>query len=172
MIVCGGAGNYTHFFLRHHNYKATGTLLAPLSGPMGYSIPSAISAAMARPGSETLAYVGDGCFFMNPQELVIAVKRKLPVTVVMFNNGIYGSIRMHQELNPAGRVVATTLDNPDFQVFAKSFGIPSVQLTDPSEVVSARETLRAKTKGPIFIELVTDPEVITTQRTLTQIRKK
>jgi acetolactate synthase I/II/III large subunit len=172
VIVCGGAGNYTHFFLRHHNYKATGTLLAPLSGPMGYSIPSAISAAMARPGSETLAYVGDGCFFMNPQELVIAVKRKLPVTVVMFNNGIYGSIRMHQELNPAGRVVATTLDNPDFQVFAKSFGIPSVQLTDPSEVVSARETLRAKTKGPIFIELVTDPEVITTQRTLTQIRKK
>jgi acetolactate synthase-1/2/3 large subunit len=137
---------------------------------MGYSIPSAISAAMARPGIETLAYVGDGCFFMNPQELVIAVKRELPVTVVMFNNGIYGSIRMHQELNPAGRVVATTLDNPDFQIFAKSLGMQSVQVNDPAEVVGAREALRAKTKGPIFIELMTDPEVITTQRTISQIR--
>ena len=169
-IVTGGAGNYTHFFLRHHDFKTTGTLLAPLSGPMGYSIPSAISAAMARPGIETLAYVGDGCFFMNPQELVIAVKRELPVTVVMFNNGIYGSIRMHQELNPASRVVATTLDNPDFQIFAKSLGMQSVQVNDPAEVVGAREALRAKTKGPIFIELITDPEVITTQRTISQIR--
>lgn len=170
-IFTGGAGNTTHFLLRHIEYRQPGTLLAPLSGPMGYAVPAAISAAMGSPGTEACAYVGDGCFFMNPQELVVAVKRQLPVTVVMFNNGIYGSIRMHQELTKTAIGVATTLDNPDFQDLAKSFGMLSARITAPTEIAKTYRDLRAKTSGPIFIELMTDPEVINTQKTIDQIRE-
>lgn len=170
-VICAGAGNYSHFILRHHQYHHPGTLLAPLSAPMGYSVPSAICAAMVRPDTEAVAYVGDGCFFMNPQELVLAVKRSLPVTVVLFNNGIYGSIRMHQELSKTAIGVATTLDNPDFQSLARAFGMASRRLTDPAEVGQAYCDLRAGTSGPILIELMTDPEIINTQMTISQIRE-
>lgn len=170
-IICGGAGNYTHFVLRHHRFGAQGTLLAPLSGPMGYSVPAGISAAMQYPEQEVVAYVGDGCFFMNPQELVVAAKRNLKLVVVMFNNGIYGSIKMHQELAVSGMSVAVSLDNPDFQLLTQAMGLKSSQVTKAEDVASAYKILRAQTDGPIFIELLTDPEVINPQSTLAQIRE-
>ncbi len=171
-IVTMGAGNYTHFVLRHHRFQSRGTLYAPLSAPMGYSIPAAVSAALEHPDREVVAYVGDGCFFMNPQELTTAAARNLRLTVVMFNNGIYGSIRMHEELAEPGMAVATQLHNPDFQVLAKSLGIAARRVTEPADVAVAYEELRAEGKGPIFIELVTDPEVITPQMTIADIRNR
>ena len=170
-IICGGAGNYTHFILRHHQFRAQGTLLAPLSGPMGYSVPAAISAAIQYPEQEVVAYVGDGCFFMNPQELVIAAKRNLRLVVVMFNNGIYGSIKMHQEIAVSGMSVAVSLDNPDFQLLTQAMGLKSSQVTKAEDVARAYQRLRTESEGPIFIELLTDPEVINPQSTLTQIRE-
>ena len=170
-IICAGAGNYTHFVLRHHKFKVQGTLLAPLSAPMGYSVPAAVAAAMENPQQEVVAYVGDGCFLMNPQELVVAVKRHLKLTVVMFNNGIYGSIKMHQEMAVSGMNVAVMLDNPDFQAMTQSMGLKTRRLTQAEAIASAYQSLRKETQGPIFIELITDPDVINPQLTLAQIRE-
>ncbi len=169
-VVTMGAGNYTHFVLRHHRFTQFGTLFASLCAPMGHSVPAAISIAMEQPETEVVSYVGDGCYFMNHQELVIAAKRNLRLTVVMFNNGIYSSIRMHQEIARPGMAVATTLDNPDFQMLAKSLGLESRQVTRAEDVATAYSELRRETDGPIFIELLTDPEVITPQKMLSQIR--
>ncbi len=170
-ILTSGAGTYTHFMLRHHRFNRLGTLFAPLSAPMGYSIPAAISIAMEKPETEIVAYVGDGCFMMNPQELVVAARRNLQVTVVMFNNGIYGSIRMHEEMTTPGMSVATTLDNPDFQVMAAAFGLKSRRITKPKDIAIAYVELRKATSGPIFIELMTDMDVITPHKTISQLRE-
>ncbi len=170
-VLTSGAGTYTHFLLRHHHFSRLGTLFAPLSAPMGYSVPAAISIAMERPETEIVAYVGDGCFLMNPQELVVAAKRNLRLTVLMFNNGIYGSIRMHEEMSKPGMSVATTLDNPDFQALAGAFGLKSRRVTKPEDVAVAYVELRQATSGPIFIELMTDVEVITPQKTISQLRE-
>ncbi|MDE0757682.1 MAG: thiamine pyrophosphate-binding protein [Pseudomonadales bacterium] len=169
-IICVGAGNYTHFVLRHHKFEAQGTLLAPLSAPMGYSVPAAVAAAMENPQQEVVAYVGDGCFLMNPQELLVAAKRNLKLTVVMFNNGMYGSIKMHQEMAVSGMNVAVMLDNPDFQAMTQSMGLKTRQLTQAEAIAGAYQALRKETQGPIFIELITDPDVINPQLTLAQIR--
>ncbi|NML34186.1 thiamine pyrophosphate-binding protein [Paraburkholderia sp. G-4-1-8] len=163
-IVTLGAGNYTHFVLRHHPFHELNTLLAPVCAPMGYSIPAAISAAMQCPAQEVVAYAGDGCFLMNAQELVIAVKRRLKLTVIVMNNGIYGSIRMHQEFRYPGRPIATNLDNPDFVQFANSMGIPARRIDDPRELSETWQTMRRSTDGPIFIEMSTDPAIINTER--------
>jgi len=126
---------------------------------------------MENPQQEVVAYVGDGCFLMNPQELVVAVKRHLKLTVVMFNNGIYGSIKMHQEMAVSGMNVAVMLDNPDFQAMTQSMGLKTRRLTQAEAIASAYQSLRKETQGPIFIELITDPDVINPQLTLAQIRE-
>jgi acetolactate synthase-1/2/3 large subunit len=163
-VITLGAGNYTHFALRHHQYRAAISLLAPICAPMGYSIPAAIAAALEAPDRDVVAYAGDGCFLMNAQELVTAVHRKLNLTVVLLNNGLYGSIRMHQELRYPGRPIATHLHNPDFQAYAAAFGLPSRQVREPKEVIAAWKELRKAHAGPILIEMLTDPAIISPQR--------
>ncbi len=171
-VVTMGAGNYTHFVLRHHRYHAAHTLLGPINAPMGSSIPAAIAAAQLYPGREVLAYAGDGCFLMNAQELVMAAKQNLRLTVIIFNNGLYGSIRMHQELNLPGRNIATDIDNPDFVEFAGSMNIPAVRIEHVDELTDAYRKLRGKHAGPVLIEMLTDPEISTPQATIEQIRKR
>ena len=171
-VVTMGAGNYTHFVLRHHRYRAAHTLLGPVNAPMGSSIPAAIAAAQLYPGREVLAYAGDGCFLMNAQELVMAAKQNLRLTVIIFNNGLYGSIRMHQELHLPGRTIATDIDNPDFVEFAGSMNIPAMRIEHAGELTDAYRKLRGKHAGPVLIEMLTDPEISTPQATLEQIRKR
>ncbi|WP_126282998.1 thiamine pyrophosphate-dependent enzyme [Burkholderia stagnalis] len=163
-VVTLGAGNYTHFVLRHHPFRELDTLLAPICAPMGYSIPAAIAAALQCPAREVVAYAGDGCFLMNAQELVIAVKRRLKLTVILMNNGIYGSIRMHQEFKYPGRAIATDLDNPDFVLFATSMGMAACRIDDPRDLPEVWLKMRLSTEGPIFIEMSTDPAIINTER--------
>lgn len=163
-IVTLGAGNYTHFVLRHHVFRTADSLLAPVCAPMGYSVPAAIAAAMEAPQREIVAYAGDGCFLMNAQELVTAAQRGLRLSVILLNNGIYGSIRMHQELKYPGRPIATDLHNPDFMDYARSMGLPARRVREPGQLVDAWKDLRAAHAGPILIEMTTDPEIVAPQR--------
>lgn len=171
-VVTMGAGNYTHFVLRHHLFRSAHTLLGPINAPMGSSVPAAIAAAQLYPEREVLAYAGDGCFLMNAQELVMAAKQKLRLTVIIFNNGLYGSIRMHQEMNFPGQAIATDIDNPDFVAFADSMNIPAERIEHVHELTGAYRRLREKHAGPILIEMLTDPDITTPQATVEQIRQR
>ena len=121
-ILCNGAGNYATWVHRFHRFTKFATQLAPTSGSMGYGVPAAIGAKRLFPERTVVAFAGDGCFLMNGQDFATAVQYELPVIVVVVDNGMYGTIRMHQEKHYPGRVSATTLKNPDFAAYAKAFG--------------------------------------------------
>ena len=169
-IITAGAGNYTHFILRHHIFRELNTLLAPINAPMGYSVPSSITASLINKNKEVICYAGDGCFMMNFQEIVIAVKRNLKITFIIFNNGIYGSIRMHQEFKYPGKTIATDLDNPDFLSLAKSFGLKATNVDNPKKMLKSYQKLRNNYEGPILINMFTDPEIINPQNTINDLR--
>jgi acetolactate synthase I/II/III large subunit len=169
-IVANGAGNFTvwvHRFWRWHEY---GTQLAPTSGAMGYGVPAAVAAKLVRPDATVLCFAGDGDFLMAGQELATAVQYELPIVVLVVNNGMYGTIRMHQERNYPGRVIGTDLVNPDFAAYARSFGAFGEVVTETDAFADAFE--RALASGrPALLELRTDPEAITPRTTLTAIRE-
>src|SRR5207244_1629508 len=121
-IVTNGAGNFSawvHRFWRWHDYP---TQLAPTSGAMGYGVPAAVAAKAVQPDRTVVCFAGDGDFLMSGQELATAVQYELPILIVVVNNGMYGTIRMHQERHYPGRVVGTDLRNPDFVAYAEAFG--------------------------------------------------
>ncbi|ALM85620.1 thiamine pyrophosphate-binding protein [Bordetella sp. N] len=159
-IITNGAGNYTVWVHRFFRYKKLGTELAPTNGAMGYGLPAAIAAKLARPDSTVVCFAGDGCFMMYPQELATAAQFGAAVIVVVVNNGMLGTIRMHQEREYPGRVSGTALMNPDFQVFAQSFGAYAERIEHESEFPAAFERARASGR-PALLELVTDPLQIT-----------
>ncbi len=170
-IVTNGAGNYAGFLHRYFQYKGWPTQLAPTSGSMGYGLPAAIAAKLAHPERTVVALAGDGCLLMTAQEMATAVQYGLPIVIIVANNGMYGTIRMHQERHYPGRVVGTTLVNPDFVALARSFGVAAerVELTE-AFLPALRRALA--TEQPALIELRTDPEAISMRRTLSQIRSK
>jgi acetolactate synthase-1/2/3 large subunit len=168
-IVTNGAGNYSAFLHRYFLYKGYRTQLSPTSGSMGYGLPAAIAAKLAEPSLPVVAFAGDGCFMMTCQELATAVQYGLPLVVVVANNGMYGTIRMHQEREYPARVVGTTLVNPDFAAFAKSFGAHGETVRRTAEFAPAFE--RALGAGrPAVIEIKIDAEALTPRQTLSQIR--
>ena len=107
---------------RFYPFNSFGTQLAPTSGSMGYGVPAAIAALRVDPSRPAVAFAGDGCFLMHGQEFATAVQYDLPVIVIVLDNRMYGTIRMHQERHYPGRVVATGLRNPDFADYARAFG--------------------------------------------------
>jgi acetolactate synthase-1/2/3 large subunit len=111
-IVCNGAGNYNGWVNRFFPYRGFRTQLAPVSGSMGYGLPAAIAAKLVHPGREVVAFAGDGCFLMTGQELATAVQYELPLVVLVVNNGMYGTIRMHQEREHPARVIGTACATP------------------------------------------------------------
>ena len=121
-VVCNGAGNYTVWMHRYGRFRRYGTQLAPTSGAMGYGLPAAIAAKALHPERVVVAFAGDGCFQMQSCELATAVQEGLAIVVLIANNGMYGTIRMHQERLYPGRVVGTGLDSPDFTAFAHAHG--------------------------------------------------
>ncbi len=170
-ILTNGAGNYATWLHRFHRYRGFRTQLAPTSGAMGYGVPAAIG-AKARDRKRTLiAFAGDGCFLMTGQELATAAHHDLAVIFIVVNNGMYGTIRMHQEREFPGRVHGTALTNPDFAAYARAFGISgeTVEATDQFEPAFARALASGK---PALIEIRIDPEAITPNATLSQIRDK
>jgi acetolactate synthase-1/2/3 large subunit len=168
-VVTNGAGNYTAFVHRYFVYKGYRTQLAPTSGSMGYGLPAAIAAKVAEPRRTVVAFAGDGCFLMTGQELATAVQQGLGIVIIVANNGMYGTIRMHQERHYPDRVVGTSLVNPDFAAYARSFGALGETVTRTEDFRPA--LARALEAGrPSLIELRVDPEALTPRQTLSQIR--
>jgi acetolactate synthase I/II/III large subunit len=159
-IVANGAGNFAIWIHRYHQYRRFRTQLAPTSGAMGYGLPAAIAAKLRHPDRPVVCFAGDGDFMMYPQELSTAAKYKLPVIVVVINNGIYGSIRMHQERSYPGRVFATDLVNPDFAAFARSFGLSGETVTSAEAFAAAFDQALASVRASL-IEVQVDPGQIT-----------
>ena len=159
-IITNGAGNYTawaHRFLRFHSYPSQ---LAPTSGAMGYGIPAALAAALEAPDRPIIALAGDGCFAMAASELATLHQYHLRVIVIVVNNGMYGTIRMHQERSYPGRPIGTDLVNPDFARLARSYGLSGETIEQLADFLPALE--RALAVGTsALIELRTDPAVLT-----------
>ena len=168
-ILTNGAGNYATWLHRFHRYRGFRTQLAPTSGAMGYGIPAAISAKAHDRNRTVIAFAGDGCFLMTGQELATAVQYQLNVIFIVVNNGMYGTIRMHQEREFPGNVYGTDLTNPDFAAYARAFGAHGELVESTEQFAPAFE--RAINAGkPALIEIRIDPEAITPNTTLTAIR--
>jgi acetolactate synthase-1/2/3 large subunit len=170
-IVAGGAGNFAGWLHRHFRYKGFRTQLGPTNGSMGYGFPAALAAKLAQPQRAVLAVCGDGDFLMNGQELATAVQHGANFVALVVNNGLYGTIRMHQEREYPGRVHGTALKNPDFAAYARAFGAHGETVQATEEFAGAFE--RASRAGkPALIELRIDPDAITPATTLSAIREK
>jgi acetolactate synthase-1/2/3 large subunit len=170
-IVAGGAGNFSGWVHRYVRYKGFRTQLGSTNGSMGCGLPSAIAAKLAAPQRTVVAVTGDGDFLMNGQELATAAQYGAPVIVLVVNNGMYGTIRMHQEREYPGRISGTELKNPDFAAYARAFGGHGELVESTDQFAPAFERARASGK-PALIELRIDPDAITTTGTLSGIRKQ
>jgi acetolactate synthase-1/2/3 large subunit len=159
-IVCNGAGNYTVWLHRFFRYRGWGTQLAPQSGAMGYGVPAALAAQLLHPNRTVVALAGDGCFQMCGQELATMVQERLPIIVIVANNRMLATIRMHQERRFAGRVIGTDLANPDFAALARAFGAHAERVERDEDFSPALARARAA-DGPALIELLTDREALT-----------
>jgi acetolactate synthase-1/2/3 large subunit len=168
-ILANGAGNYTGWVARLYRYPRYRTQLGPYSGAMGYGVPAAIAAKAAHPGRVVISWNGDGCFLMNGQELATAVQYRLAIVLIVVDNGMYGTIRMHQERDYPARVYATELINPDFAALARAYGAAGETVTRTAEFAPALE--RALAAGrPALIHLRVDPQAITMNATIDEIR--
>ena len=168
-IITVGAGNYTVWAHRFFQHKSFRTQLAPTSGAMGYSVPAAISAKLVDPLRTVISFNGDGCFMMFGQELATAMQFNAPVIFIIVNNGMLGTIRMHQERGYPSRVYTTDLVNPDFVALARAYGAfgEKVLKTEDFEAVFEQAV---DSKRPAVIELIVDPEVLTPDQSLSAAR--
>jgi acetolactate synthase I/II/III large subunit len=168
-IYCNGAGNFATWLHRFHKYPGFRTQVAPTSGAMGYGVPAAIAAKMVHPERTVVCFAGDGDFLMSGQELATAVQYDAAVVILVVNNGMYGTIRMHQEKHYPGRVIGTQLQNPHFAAYARSFGALGEIVEDTAQFGPAMERCLAAGK-PAVIEIRIDPQAITPNTTLDKIR--
>ncbi|MEQ8368334.1 MAG: thiamine pyrophosphate-binding protein [Roseicyclus sp.] len=163
-LYTNGAGNYAAFVHRYARYRGYRTQVAPTSGSMGYGLPAAIAAKLEHPHRPVICFAGDGCLQMTLQELSTARQHGADITVVIANNGRYGTIRMHQELHYPGRVSGTELFNPDYVQLAASYGGTGHLVTEMDHLAPA---LDAADKGGLhLIELRLDPNMLSTTRSL------
>ena len=170
-IITNGAGNFAGWIHRFYRFRKYGTHVAPTSGSMGYGFPAAVAMKLLNPERTVVCIAGDGDFLMTGQEFATAVKYKLPVIVVLADNGLYGTIRMHQERDYPGRVIATALTNPDFVAYALAFGGYGAVVEKTADFPAAFCAAQASGK-PSIIHLKIDPEALTTAASLSAIRDK
>ena len=168
-ILTNGAGNYTVWCHLYYVFRRYRTQLAPCSGAMGYGIPAALAAKVVFPKRTVVCVSGDGDFLMSGHEFAAAVQEKLPIVVLVVNNGMYGTIRMHQERLFPGRVVGTELVNPDFVGWARAFGAYGELVVRSKDFPDALERALGQDR-PALLELRVDPEAITPRQTLSEIR--
>ena len=169
MIVTNGAGNYSGWIHRFHRFRRFGTQVAPTSGSMGYGLPAAIAAKLRHPERTVVCFAGDGCFQMTGQELATAVQYDAHVVVLVVDNGMYGTIRMHQERAFPGRVHATTLANPDFAALARACGAYGERVENDEDFPAAFARARGAGRTAL-LHLLVDPEAITPAATLSGLR--
>jgi acetolactate synthase-1/2/3 large subunit len=168
-ILCNGAGNFSIWLHRFWRFQGYGTQLAPTSGSMGYGLPAAVGAKCLYPQRTVVCFAGDGDFMMHGQELATAVQYNLPIVIILLDNGMFGTIRMHQERNYPARVFATELKNPDFCALAFAYGAHGerVERTDEFAPALARALQSGK---PALIHCLIDPQAITPAATLDSLR--
>ena len=162
-IVCLDAGTFAAPVYRHFGFVPPQRLMSPLSGTMGYGTPAAIAAQLRFPGRQVICMVGDGGFMMTGNEMIAAVERKLPILFILANNASYASIRIQQELHYPGRVLGTSLFNPDFEAVARAFGMRSQRVSRLEEVAGAVKRGLAG-DGPHFLEVKASLAVSLPQR--------
>jgi acetolactate synthase-1/2/3 large subunit len=168
-IIANGAGNFAGWIHRYYRFRNFATQLAPTSGSMGYGVPAGVFAKRQYPDRIVVTIAGDGDFLMNGQEFATAIHHDIPLMVVLIDNGIYGTIRMHQEKTFPGRVAATTLTNPDFAAYARAFGGHGETVRTTAEFAPAFERALASGK-PAIVHCYMDPQAITPTATLAQIQ--
>ena len=168
-IICNGAGNNTGWLHRFFRYRSYRTQLAPTSGTMGYGLPAAIAAKLRYPDRCVVAVAGDGDFMMNGQELATAMQYQANIIVIVVNNGIYATIRMHQEREYPHRVIGTDMINPDFVALARAYGAHGELVVKTDDFEAAFERSKAAGK-PALIEVRLDPEILTPTATVESLR--
>jgi len=168
-VLTNGAGNYTVWCHRFYEFNRYGTQLAPCSGTMGYGIPAAVTAKVLNPERIVVCVSGDGDFLMSGQELATAIQYGAAIVVLVVNNGMLGTIRMHQERQFPGRAIGTDLVNPDFVAYARAFGAHGALVERTEDFPAAFEEALAA-RRPALLELRVDPEAITPRATLSEIR--
>lgn len=170
-VFTNGAGNFSGWIQRYWQYGGFHSQLGPTNGAMGYGVPSGVAAKLAFPDRTVVSASGDGCFLMNGQEIATAVQYDLKVLFLVFNNGMYGTIRMHQEREYPARVHGTALRNPDFAALARAYGLYGATVERTQDFASTlAEALKQQTSS--LIEIRVDPEAITTRGRLSAIREK
>ena len=169
-IICNGAGNYAVWVHRFWRYRQYRTELAPTSGSMGYGLPAAVAAKLQHPERTVIAFAGDGCFQMTGLEFMTAVENRLPLIVIVCNNGMYGTIRMHQERTYPGRVSGTDLANPDFQRSPALAAALAPMSNEPKIYPRFDEAVASGL--PAIIELSISPEALTPVSSLSETRAK
>lgn len=170
-IITNGAGNYAGWVHRYYRFRTYRTQLAPTSGSMGYGMPAAVAAKLTAPDREVVCFAGDGCYMMHGQELATAVTHGLDMTVIVSNNGTYGTIRMHQEREYPSRVSGTDLSNPNFAKLAEAYGALGIRVERSEDFPDAFAKARAH-KGPALIELMTSAEAISVSTTISKLRER
>ena len=168
-VITNGAGNYSVWAHRFYEFRRYGTQLAPCAGAMGYGMPAAVAAKLLHPERPVVCIAGDGDFLMSGQELATAVQYGAAIVVLVVNNGMLGTIRMHQERHFPGRAVATDLVNPDFVAYAQAFGAHGALVERTEDFADAFEAALAAGR-PALLELRVDPEGISPRATLSQLR--
>ncbi len=170
-VLTNGAGNFASWLHRYYRYTglASGhkTQLAPTNGAMGYGVPAGIAAAITT-GRTVVTLTGDGDFLMNGQELATAVQHGAKTIIVLLNNGMFGTIRMHQERDYPQHTAGTHLNNPDFAALARAYGYAGVAVRDSADFEAELLAALARPNGTL-IEIVLEPELITTRSTLRAI---
>jgi acetolactate synthase-1/2/3 large subunit len=172
-IISNGAGNFAGWLHRFFPYIAHGSQLAPTSGSMGYAVPAAIAAKIVAPEKTVVCVSGDGDFLMTAQELATACQNNAAVLFLVFNNGMYGTIRMHQEQQFPGRVTGTALANPDFAQIMAAYGGFGCRVSRTAEFPAALKEALASLRSrrlPALIELVCDPQLISPSASIDELR--
>tara|TARA_B100000029_G_scaffold479680_1_gene526977 strand:+ start:120 stop:689 length:570 start_codon:yes stop_codon:yes gene_type:complete len=170
-IITNGAGNYASWVHRFYRFRTFQSQFAPNSGSMGYGLPAAIAAKLRFPERKVICFAGDGCLQMTIQELGTAKQYGVNIIVIVVDNGMYGTIRMHQELNYPYRVSSTTLTNPDFALIAEAYGFFTGTAETNDQFHSLFQSALSADR-PGLIHLKTNPEDITPTMTINAIRDR
>ncbi len=166
-----GAGNFTVWAHRFAEFTQYGTQVCPRSGSMGYGVAAAVAAKLVHPERIALCFTGDGDFVMSSPEFATAVQYGLPILVLLVNNGMYATVRMHQERVFPGRVVGTDLVNPNFPALAEAYGGFGERVERTEDFEAAFERALASEK-PALLELPVDPERISPRIRLSELQSR
>ena len=169
-ILTNDAGNFAAFLHRYRRYDRPGTQLAPTNGAMGYGVPAAVAAKLAAPGREVVAVAGDGGFLMTGQELETAVRYGAGITVVVFRNGMHGTIAMHQARD-LGRTAGVEIGDVDLAAYARSFGAEGYTVRNPEDLAPALRTALAS-EAVSLLDVVTDPDIISPSARLSELARR